>query len=61
MLRKAIVSCIDFEDPNSTIKRGIATIFRSEVKQETDPIPSIQTANDLEEITTLADSEEGKV
>ena len=61
MLRKAIISSILFEDSNSTTNRGITTLFRIKVKLETDPIPSIQAANDCEEITTLPDSEEAKV
>ena len=61
MLKKAIVSSIHFEDSNSTVKRAIATLFRIQLKLETDPIPSIQAANDCEEVTFLPDSEEGKV
>ena len=61
MLRKAIIASIHSEDSNYTVKRGIAAVFRIRVKLETDPIPSIQAANDREEITTLLDSEEGKV
>ena len=53
MLRKATISSILFEDSNSTVKRGIATLFCIQVKLETDPISSIQAANDSEEITTL--------
>ena len=61
MLRKAIISSIHFEDANSRVNRGIATLFRIKRILETDPIPSIQPANNREEITTLPDSKEGKL
>ena len=55
MLRKAIISRIHFEDSNSTVKSGIATLFRIQVKLETDPIPNIEAVSDHEETTTLPD------
>ena len=61
MLRTAIVSSIHFGDSNSTVKRDTAALYGIQVKLETDPIPSIEAANDCEEITTLLDSKEGKV
>ena len=61
MLKKAIISSIQSEDSNSTVKMGIAALFRIKEKLEPDPIPIIQAAKDREEITTLADSEERTV
>ena len=61
MLRKAIISSSNFEDSNSTIQRGIAPLFHIKVKLIADPNPSIEVAEDCEEIVTLSHSEEGNV